>query len=302
MSEHGAHESSGDRITVFFGELSPQLAHIYARVLGSEAGRGGELRGTVTGPWNQFTRTLTTTAVFRQLEPGQGLLARAWMPDPCFWAPGEPYLYTVRIELVVDGVPVVRVERQLGLKRLGVHQQQLLLNAQPWRLRAVQVSPAEDLQWDPWRQQGLVCCLEDPPCSVCAQASREGVLLLARVDRHAASPPWLTDELRRLARHAAVAVVAVKDPAALSADARREFPNLLLAQEFDGPPPERLAPWADLAVCTARDDLAGVTSRAFPVLLRQPRRDRRLATEAGNGLELKTQQAGAADRFAGWIS
>jgi hypothetical protein len=82
-----------DALELFFGEATDAEARVYARLPEDGPLDGWEISGTLTGPECRFAQTLRATFSFRDLGPGQGLLAEAIATEPCFWAPDLPFLY-----------------------------------------------------------------------------------------------------------------------------------------------------------------------------------------------------------------
>ncbi len=174
--------SEFEQLTVFFGELNPEQGHVYARLDAGDRLESVRLQGHISGPHNILTRTLPASVPLHDLGPGPSKLSRAILPDPCFWAPGEPYLYDVHLQLVNRTQNIYETDRCLGLRSFGVHRQQLLLKAEPWRLAAVEVSSVEQRDVAAWRTSGLAQLVTDPSDDQCDRASREGVLLIAQAD------------------------------------------------------------------------------------------------------------------------
>ena len=89
---------------------------------------------------------------------------------------------------------------------------------------------------------------ETPSDQLCRQASSEGVMLLAELNQtDAATTQSLTQQLVRLHRHAAVAMVVLPSSVSLSSAARNRIPNLMLVQKVSDVAGSETAPWADLA-------------------------------------------------------
>ncbi len=94
-----------------------------------------------------------------------------------------------------------------------------------------------------------------------ARASREGVMLIAELDPPAMEESGSTvsksdavlREVRRLSRHASVAIVAISEQvvevADMTSQLRSMAPNLLLAQRLASGEGKAAAAWADLLIC-----------------------------------------------------
>jgi hypothetical protein len=83
-----------DRARVFFGRLSTTEARVYVEL--PEAPAGASLRGMVVGPRSRYAKTLPARLSLRPVKATAGLLAEAFVPDPCFWSADSPYLYDVK--------------------------------------------------------------------------------------------------------------------------------------------------------------------------------------------------------------
>ena len=79
------------QLVVFHGDLNQNLAHVYVQLSVADATHL-RLRGQVRGPRSALTRTLPASIPLTDLGPGPSALARALVPDPCFWEPGQPFL------------------------------------------------------------------------------------------------------------------------------------------------------------------------------------------------------------------
>jgi hypothetical protein len=64
-----------NQLVTFYGDLNPQLAHIYARLPGDR--NTCRLQGRVEGPVSKLTRTLPCQVPLSDLGPGDSLLAVA---------------------------------------------------------------------------------------------------------------------------------------------------------------------------------------------------------------------------------
>ncbi len=291
-----------EHLVVFHGELSPQQAHVYVRLDGGDSLSSWRLQGRITGPHNALTRTLPATVALQDLGPGPSKLARAIVPDPCYWLPGEPYQYDVHVQLVGPQGIVAATERTIGLRAFGTCDRQLLLEAQRWQLCGAAEESVETAAWPAWRETGMTKFLRSPSHLQCQQASAEGVMLIAHVE--AATAAGIEREIRRLSRHAAVAIISLS-AAGLAADTIRVLaPNVLLAQSHASLAPLVPAAWADLVICPVADR-RGVTDpwphRSLPVLLHCPRDQRTSLAEARDICQQLLNRAGPLEALAGCL-
>ena len=77
-------------LDIFYGELTVNRAFVYARLPRPADDEGLSLVGQVRGPRCSRAQTLPLTSPLVDLGPGPTLLARALVPDPCFWSPDLP--------------------------------------------------------------------------------------------------------------------------------------------------------------------------------------------------------------------
>lgn len=261
-------------LAVFHGDLNSQQAHVYAQLSRPALPGSWQLQGMVRGPRNRLTRTLPAQVALHDLGPGPSLLARAVLPDPCFWAPGEPYVYDVHVELVRDRQVVASHDRVLGLRMLGVREQGLSLESKPWQLHGAADHSVTQANWDDWRRAGLARLVWNPNEPCCREASEEGVMLIAQLAADAASD---ANELRaqwaRLGAHAAVAMIAVPQGTAIASETRAAAPNVLSAQVCRDDMHWIPEPGIDLLICPAAspEGLVGrLANCRCPVLVQQP--------------------------------
>lgn len=227
-------------IEVFHGEVTPHSAQIYARVEGLPGGEDWTIAGWLRGPECRLAKTLPTNHVFTDLGAGQTLLARAFLPDPCFWSPELPALYRVTIEVRQQNSVVHTEERELGVRFLGTQSDSFYWENKRWVLRGVSNTEFAKAALPVWRDAGAAMLVKDPSDELCCEASHEGVLLVAcTADASLAM-------LRRLARWAAVGIVVTSAEADILADSRRLFPNLMLAQFVSVE-----KPWPPSPACSA---------------------------------------------------
>jgi hypothetical protein len=213
-----------------------------------------QLAGTLTGPFCEYAQTLPATIPFADLGPGRFPLAQAIAPDPCFWTPELPYLYRACLEWQRGRQVLAAVERDFGIRPLGARGRQFYYAGKPWVFRGVTRRAAALSDLPACREADAALCIEDPNDDMCAAASRQGVLLVARLNGTAAT----SANIRRLSRHAAVGFILLDD-ASPPADFRSLAPNVLFVS-----PLERLAPQALL--CSSD----GIANSSLPVIAYRP--------------------------------
>ena len=294
-----------DQLEIFFGDANNAEARIYARLQSDAAPAGAKLAGRVVGPQCAYASTLSATIRMNpkrtQAEAGADLVAEAIVPDPCFWSPELPFLYRVEIELRQGGELLASATHALGIRPLGARGRNLLLEGKPWVIRGVEQSALPPAELSQWRAADTAMIVEAPSEELCAEASRLGAWLLARIDGDAIH---LATELRRLAHWPCVSTVVIKAGADLPEAVVRRPRNVLLTQHFG--PGAAIAPaaWAEAIVCEDSDPArlaersAGAT---LPVVAQQPGRwhdDLSAARRACD--EFQRLLAGRGD-FAGYL-
>ncbi len=245
-----------DRLEIFFGEASDTQCHVYARLRGPEAGQGLQLSGSLTGPTCLYAQTLPARFAFKDRGPGASVLAEAIVPEPCFWTPEMPHLYQAEVQLLQDGRALARAERPLGIRRLGVHNRDLIYDGKRWVLRGLCREKLPPTELAAWNESDTTMVVRNPDDELCREASRVGVLIVARLKHNE------TREIVRLSRWPAVAMVALDDRASID---QAEVPrNLLLAQEFTGSAPLRPMPWAQVVLYDDIYNLRGFSEKDTP--------------------------------------
>ena len=210
----------------FFGHVSVNLAHVYVRVARDETREPLTLRGFVRGPRCRHSRTLPAQFPLRDLGSGPTYLAEARVTDPTFWSPEIPALYDLHVELCRHDRVFQQFRGTIGIRRLGCVNTSLRLEQQRWVPRGLYVSDPTPAEIASAREHDVVLLCNHPGDSACAEATEQGVLMMAHVSD---SEPH--DELRRLARWASVGIAVVPNLTATSLTSfRKQFPNLLLAQ------------------------------------------------------------------------
>lgn len=226
-------------LSLFFGDASDALCRIYARAEGE-----GTLTGTLTGPYCDYAQTLPAKFPLVDRGPGPYLLAEAIVPEPCFWTPGLPQYYLAEVQLRRGDQVVASVQRPLGIRRLGASGRNLLFERKRYVLRGVSKTLAPRVNLAEWREAGAVMLVDKPDDQLCAEASRLGVLLVARVPA-----VRLECDIRRLGQHAAVGMVIVDGTLADAKSLHAMAPNLLFAQSFAANETIAPASWAQVAWC-----------------------------------------------------
>ncbi|MFN0020137.1 MAG: hypothetical protein ACKVP0_17900 [Pirellulaceae bacterium] len=190
-----------DNLDVFYGELTPARATVYARLEGLENATGLSLSGFVRGPRCFYSTTLLSTYPLSDAGPGPSLVAKALVPDPCYWSPETPNIYDVTVELRRGQDIIASEVRQIGFKPLGISGRFFTWEGKPWVMRGIkQVNSTIETDIFAWRDQGAVL-VGVPSSDELRLASEKGILVYCML---AADADRLKSELRRVSYHPAV--------------------------------------------------------------------------------------------------
>jgi hypothetical protein len=288
-----------DRLELFFGEATDTVAHVYARLLGSQPNDHLQLTGTLKGPSCRYARTLQASFSLVDRGPGNSVLAETIVPDPCFWTPEMPQLYQADVQLRQRGDILARTSRIFAFRRLGANGRKLLFDGKGCVLRAVSRDEVPATELSQWRELDAAMLVRDPDEKLCEEASRVGVLLVASVDPPASD--W-AGEICRLSRWPAVGMVVSLGGAALDPDDLNH--NLLLAERFRPENPIAPAAWADAVVCDMAnpDTWAARTADCkLPIIAARPAAKPRSLMEARALCDLLQRDLADQGEIAGYI-
>ncbi len=237
-------------LNVYYGDLTPNRAVIYARLAVGPEMAGLSLAGIVRGPRCSRGHTLPSTyrlvgqvSNLSKIETGQVenlscLTAQALVTEPIFWSPDWPALYDLSIELRRGSDVVDTATRTIGLRPLRVLNKGFDYGGKFWVLRGIRRSGPLDREVVQFREHSaaLVASAEHFDEVLLTRASEEGVLAIAQLPSVKAAAA----ELARLSRYAAVAI-GVLPPGAAPSRAGAAT-NVLLAHQVEQgqsePPPD----------------------------------------------------------------
>lgn len=269
-------ETLAAQLDLFHGEANVNRALVYARLCGQPSGQGLTLAGYVRGPHSLYSTTLPATIPLVDCGPGESLLARALIPDPCFWSPELPHLYDVHVEVRRGDEVLTAIDRQWGLRALVPrgrffydHGRRAVLRGMGWPLPngmpGREIASPDLLAW---HDLPAVLATFNPSDELCADASRVGVAIIACLT---ASDVDVLEQTRRLARHAAVTVLAIEQPEPISRELRQAASAIvarLVRSRQPIPDDER----ADAFLCQidSSQEAPALASIARPVIVWRP--------------------------------
>ena len=190
--------------------------------------------GELVGPSCRYAQTLPARIRFLDRGPGETLLAEAIVPDPCFWTPELPFMYSARLRLAGQGQTADPMkdrsliqERPFGIRRLGVWRQSIFLDAKRHVLRSVSRETFNEQSVHEVTDRSTAILLPIPSDSFCREASEAGILVVADLSR--SSPARLTELILNLARWPAVVAIILDSAVQSTTELRSAAKNTLLA-------------------------------------------------------------------------
>jgi hypothetical protein len=254
--------------TIFVGDSSNALARVYAALPRLDLPDDVRLEGELVGPYCRHSQTLPARIRFIDRGPGPTLLSEATAPDPCFWTPELPFMYSLELRAVQGDETIAAVKRPFGIRRLGVHGKSLYLDAKRFVLRGVRIDPAaiDDLKTAKHTASALF--VSNPSDEFLQEASKEGVLLAVELQAS-----QFTNELSRLGRWPAVAVVFLDTARPAGKELRLAARNTLLAQNLAAADtPVAPSAWAHLLWWQVDADKtpAAAPSHNLPIIAYRP--------------------------------
>src|SRR5690606_7240910 len=117
----------------------------------------------------RYSRTLPGRVPLVDLGPGEHLLARAVLPDPCFWSPALPFLYRIQVEVVRGGQVVATATHSLGIRMFGAAGNDLRLEGKRWVARGVYGQSPPSSALPAMHDARLIACCSDPDEAFCCE-------------------------------------------------------------------------------------------------------------------------------------
>ena len=290
---------------LFHTQADQHLAQIYVRLragieLQDYWNAGWKIEGQLYGPHCSRSHTLPARYTLTDQGAGTTLLARAMLPDPCFWSAEIPALYEVTLQLSHNGQIQQQYQTLYGLPSLLIKNQQFQLNTEPWILRAAHVNKLARWSADACREQSLALVVDRLDESLLQEASQLGIWIIAILT---GSEAKICDQLSKLVASPAVCMGViqgtVKDPEQLQNSA----PNMLLGQwvrqASDLPP----AQWCQFVFCdfrTAADFSQSIKGCSLPIVAVRSVDETCSLEEALEACQLLESDAITAEPIAGY--
>ncbi len=244
--------TAAPRIEAVLGRADDMRAEVYARLVDAAEGGRPVLRGRLSGPRCALATTLPTSLRLEDLG-GTPPVARGILTEPSYWTPELPNLYRLEAEAHASGATesgaiIARVDRLIGLRRLGVRGRSLWLDGRRWVPRGVAL-PADDFEASLLHAAAVTAVIDEPPEALCAAADSAGVAVVAVVDP-AASADRIAASVIEWARHPSVMLAVLPRESGAHAAAIAPLKGtMLVGLAVDGTaPPDRVPAGVDCLV------------------------------------------------------
>lgn len=224
--------TTAPRIEAVLGRADDMRAEVYVRLFDAAEDSRPTLRGRLSGPRCTLATTLPTSLRLEDLG-GTAPVARVILTEPSYWTPEVPNLYRLEAEALASDAAIARVDRLIGLRRLGVRGRSLWLDGRRWVPRGLAL-PTAGFDAAQLRAAAVIAVIAEPPEAVCAAADAAGVAVVAVVDP-AASADRIAAGIVAWARHPSVMLAVL--PRDRGADAARIAPlkgTMLVGLAVDG--------------------------------------------------------------------
>jgi hypothetical protein len=254
-------------------ESTDSLAVVEFYLIDGELPTG--LSGHLIGPVCTASRTLPTAFPAElRTPPGQSIVARVSITDPCYWTPDLPFLYRLELSRHDASRQVLVAAHNLGLRRLRPFRQSLRWNDRRVVLRGAAVDrPIFDAIADS-KAAGVTLLVGNLKMEQFDAADQLGVPLICDLRDRQLAPV----DVQRLSSRASVAIILVDAHQVMPCDLDRLTPQSILAvavYPYDAPtfselvvpswcnavvieleekplPPESLAKWGKPVIAIRR--------------------------------------------------
>jgi hypothetical protein len=289
------------QLDVFYGDLTANRAFVYARLPRRADDSGLTLTGQIRGPRCLHAQTLPSVAPLIDLGPGPTLLARALIPEPCFWSPDLPAIYDVVVNLQRGTEIVATARREIGLRSLGIRAQNFVLEGKRWIMRGVCAKSATDTLPRAWHDAAAAYVCPSANDDRLAEASQWGALAVVEIS---GTSDEIIAQLRQLALHPAAALAVIHGDLPRDFGQSARAPNLLLAQPWNPrdnftPQPWAHAIWADAFATKPLSDLSSSTT--LPIIAVRPLPSSLPLDQARSACDQLQRDLAPIGQFAGYI-
>lgn len=240
-------QSTSNFVTAFWGNVSSIEAELFVQANDASV---AILSGHVSGPFCSATRTLSAQyKLYAYADKGPQFF-KAVLPDPCFWAPGFPFLYQAEINICVSGQGETSESFPLGIRPLTIRGHDFLYAGRRYVMRIVDVpqlvetSGHQEALFDICLETGSVLFLRTPKESICQHATQKGVLLAVQVE--STNPEHVLSELKQYARWPAVGMVILSADLVLGTPLDLPAASLVRAVAYRRG--QKVPPWAQVLI------------------------------------------------------
>lgn len=237
--------TAAPRIEAVLGRADDMRAEVYARLVDAAEGCRPTLRGRLSGPRCALATTLPTSLRLEDLG-GTPPVARGILTEPSYWTPELPNLYRLEAEAhesgaIESGAIIARVDRLIGLRRLGVRGRSLWLDGRRWVPRGVTL-PADNFFAAQLHAAAVTAVVDEPHEALCAAADSAGVAVVAVADP-AASADRIAASVIEWARHPSVMLAVLPHESGAHAAAITPLKGtMLIGLAVDGTVPPEAVP------------------------------------------------------------
>jgi hypothetical protein len=166
--------------------FEPTEAELTITAVPDQSAGDQELRGRLVGPQSVYAETIEIAYALRPA-PGPDDLprARVIIPEPNYWSPATPFLYTGPLELWQAGQCVDRTQIIYGLRQIALGPKGLRWTGQPLKLRGVTLRDVSENDARYLHEQScnlLLVPAAGATTATWALADRFGFLVLGQID------------------------------------------------------------------------------------------------------------------------
>lgn len=198
-----------DEVTIKPVRLTPTEAELAVEVTYAPAGAACELHGRLMGPTCEYSTTVEVAYPIRRPhvsdDDPRKLIGRIVIPEPSWWDPESPFLYTAVIDLWQDGGKVEETRLSCGLRAAKLTPHGLWWNGRSLDLQTKSAPSRTETEWAHARADGFNTVAAPAALAQTAweYGDRVGLLIVTdqsvRVDtvRHPSALGWMSNgELR----------------------------------------------------------------------------------------------------------